>query len=172
MEEVEKWRELPMLDGRYKISSFGRVYSRRGKSNGPYRELKPQNNSLGYMQVNLMDDNGIERKKYVHRLVASVFLPNPNKLSDVNHKDGNRANNKASNLEWMSHRDNVRHSIAVLGRKNFGAKPRRIKNTITGEEFESAKDAAAKYGISIGSIYNQINGRVKSVRGHTFCVVK
>lgn len=161
-----------MLDGRYRISSFGRIYSRRGKRNSTYRELKPYNNSFGYMQVNLMDDNGVERKKYVHRLVASVFLPNPNKLSDVNHKDGDKSNNKASNLEWMSHKDNVYHSINVLGHKKLGAKPRRIKNVITGEEFESVKDAASKYGISVSGIYSQMSGRIKSIRGQVFRVLQ
>lgn len=172
MEEIEKWRELPILDGRYRISSFGRIYSSRGKKNGTYREIKQHNNSFGYMQVNLMDDNGVERKKYVHRLVASVFLPNPNKLSDVNHKDGDRSNNKASNLEWMSHKDNVHHSIAVLGHKRLGPKPKRIKNIITGEEFESVKDAASKCGVSASGIYNQMKGRIKSIRGQVFCALE
>lgn len=49
---------------------------------------------------------------YVHRAVALAFIPNPNNLSDVNHKDGNKANNKIENLEWLSRGDNHRHAYA------------------------------------------------------------
>lgn len=55
---------------------------------------------------------------YAHRLVASHYILNPGNLSDVNHKDGNKAYNWVENLEWVSHRDNIQHSYDVLGRTN------------------------------------------------------
>jgi hypothetical protein len=53
---------------------------------------------------------------YSHRLVASHYINNPNSLSDVNHKDGNKSNNHVDNLEWCSHRDNIKHSYDKLNR--------------------------------------------------------
>lgn len=168
MEETEKWRELPVLDGRYRISSFGRIFSRRGRKNLKCTELKQFNNSLGYMQVNLMGDDGREHKKYVHRLVAFVFLPNPQNLPEVNHKDGNRANNRASNLEWISRKDNMIHSVRALGHKNLGLKPKKVEDTSTGEIFGSVKEVASRYSVKTAKVYNQMHGRVKDIQGHTF----
>jgi hypothetical protein len=54
---------------------------------------------------------------YAHRLVASHYLTNEGNLSDVNHKDGNKANNHVSNLHWCTHAENIQHSYDVLGRK-------------------------------------------------------
>lgn len=51
---------------------------------------------------------------YAHRLVLMHFVPNPDNLSDCNHKDGDKANNNVSNLEWLSHSDNIKHRYAVL----------------------------------------------------------
>lgn len=48
---------------------------------------------------------------YVHRIIAQMFIPNPEHLTDVNHKDNNRANNCVDNLEWMSHKDNLEYGF-------------------------------------------------------------
>lgn len=54
---------------------------------------------------------------FVHRIMATVFLPNPNNFSDVNHKDSNPQNNKLSNLEWMSHKENLEYGFSIYGHK-------------------------------------------------------
>ncbi len=90
----------------YEVSDDGRV--RRAKSQ---RELKPCPCG-GYLRVNLRK-NKQSHSQYIHRLVAAAFLEG---VGEVNHKDGNKANNNVQNLEWVSHQDNVIHSWDVVGR--------------------------------------------------------
>jgi hypothetical protein len=78
------------------------VYGPTGK------ELVRSASDRGYLRVSL----GYGFSKRVHRLVAEAFVPNPNNLPEVNHKDGNKANNNAMNLEWCTRKDNMAHAFA------------------------------------------------------------
>lgn len=71
-------------------------------------ELKQYTNNCGYKYIVI--NNSKRQHLLVHRLVALAFIPNPNNLSDVNHIDENKLNNNVDNLEWLSHKDNCRHS--------------------------------------------------------------
>lgn len=88
----------------YTIDVLGRVYS-----NTTHKYLKPFKNKGGYLLVDL-HHNHESYYRQVHRLVAQAFIPNPDNLPDVNHKDGNKENNADFNLEWMTRKDNVRHA--------------------------------------------------------------
>ena len=88
----------------YLIRGNGDVYSLKYKK---ARKLKPRDNGRGYLAVRLCKDN-TQKNYLVHRLVADAFIPNPHSFSDVDHIDGNTRNNCISNLQWLSHRDNVR----------------------------------------------------------------
>lgn len=81
--------------------------------------------SDGYEYVTLRL-NHKKRSFRVHRLVAEAFVPNPNNLPEVNHIDGNKTNNKSTNLEWCSHRDNIEHALNTglikIGEDNSNAK--------------------------------------------------
>ena len=88
----------------YTIDVLGRVYS-----NISNRYLKPFKNPQGYLLVDI-HHNHKSYYRQVHRLVAQAFIPNPDNLSDVNHKDGNKENNCDFNLEWMTRKENVRHA--------------------------------------------------------------
>ena len=102
----EIWRNIDGYDGRYAVSTWGRV---RGISG----ILKPYTTSKGYLKVGLMK-NGKSEKHRIHRLVANAFLPNPHKLPEVNHIDGNKKNNSISNLEWVSGKENIAHSKILM----------------------------------------------------------
>lgn len=82
---------------RYRIYSNGRIYSEFIN-----RYITPTEDSSHYLQNTLVDDDGNRRTMKTHRLVAIAFLPNPENLPDVNHKDFNRKNNSVNNLEWCT----------------------------------------------------------------------
>lgn len=96
------------------------------------------------MIVGLCSDNQAKRKNYyVHRLVAKAFVPNPDNLPVIDHVDHDRTNNKASNLRWLTQRDNVKHS-----RKRM-CKPRLKPMTNTGERYISKQMKDGKYRLTI-----------------------
>lgn len=104
---------------RYLLDKNGTVYScvlGRGKkarnSDEPQRIIKAVQDTTGYLVVNLTDGNR-KVNRSVHRLLATTYLPNPNKYPHVNHKDGNKINNQLENLEWVSAGINTRHAIDI-----------------------------------------------------------
>lgn len=115
----EKWIEIEGYEGIYEVSSDGRVRSlnRFAKSNQGAtqfvrgKELAILTMPNGYQVVNLYKNNK-NTAQYVHRLVAKAFLSNPKNLPQVNHKDENKSNNQASNLEWCDNRYNINYSTA------------------------------------------------------------
>lgn len=116
---MEEWREVPNTSGVISVSSLGRVWDNR-KDCQIKVYVNPRN---GYVEFQ-KSINGKKRHFKVHRLVAQAFIPNPNNLSDVNHIDENKTNNQVSNLEWMSHYDNM-HYGSCLSRISKSLKGRR-----------------------------------------------
>ena len=99
----------------YFIYDDGRVYSETTE-----KFLKPFPNPQGYMLVDI-HINGVGYTKQLHRLVAMAFIPNPDMLETVNHKDGDKTHNYVDNLEWMTRLDNVRHAWATgLAKPKYG----------------------------------------------------
>lgn len=106
---------LGAIPTKYLIDVYGNIYSEYTK-----KYLKPYPNKNGYMLIDIFV-NGVAYTRQVHRLVALTFIPNPNKLPEVNHKDGNKKNNSVRNLEWMSHIDNVHHAWETgLAKPRYG----------------------------------------------------
>lgn len=104
----------------YIVSSDGKVYSTR--NGGPsyyHKEISQRLNSDGYWQITVGTDGN--RSQYrVHRMVAEAFIPNPNNLPEVNHKDYDRTNNNVDNLEWCTHADNITHSAGTGHYSHYG----------------------------------------------------
>lgn len=110
-----EWRDVIGFSGLYSVSADGRVYSHRSN-----KVLKPGLQTNGYQFVCLYGEDWKNNKAYrLHRIVAGAFIENPESLAEVNHKNGIKSDNRAANLEWSSRRDNVIHSVKVLGRNEY-----------------------------------------------------
>lgn len=109
---MEIWKDIEGFEGLYQVSNLGRVKSLERVLNHGHswkeKILKPQKHTGGYLFVNLCKDGEIKRG-LIHRLVASAFIPNPDKLTEVNHIDENKCNNNIQNLEWCTASQNINH---------------------------------------------------------------
>lgn len=142
----EIWKDIPGFDG-FQSSSMGNVRTLNWRHTGRTHQLKPVNHK-GYLRV-WVTLNGKGSFVFVHRLVAITFLPNPNGLPQINHKDENPLNNQVSNLEWCdakynsnygNHKENIRNGMShkpVLC----------IKNGKVVKEYLSAYYASLETGI-------------------------
>lgn len=160
-------------EGHYRITSTGKVISlKRGR-----RILRPKPHSRGYHSVTL-SRNGVAEDHLVHRLVARHFLPNPKELPEVNHKDGNKQNNDVSNLEWVSHAENTRHSWRFGLRDSqresvIASNRRRCSKPVIGIPIDGGPEIhlgamadATKYGFCRSCISRCLLGQRNSHKGH------
>lgn len=108
MDITEVWKDIDGYDGRYQVSNLGNVRSIRVGEHNHTIILKPMIQKNGYLYVALWKDNK-KKNKLIHRLVALAFVDNPNDYSEVNHKDENKENNVANNLEWCEHLYNMNY---------------------------------------------------------------
>lgn len=102
------WKAIEGTDGMIEVSEDGRI---RSLLTGTPRVLKTQKDSKGYHRLRTT----IKREKMsfkVHREVAKAFIPNPHNLPQVNHKNGNKSDNRVENLEWVTNRENAHHAIS------------------------------------------------------------
>lgn len=121
MEEI--WKDIPEYEGLYQISNLGNIksqHSNRMSGQRPGKLLKITLMKNGYMSLELrMGDTN--KRHLVHRLIAEVFIPNPDKRPVVNHINGIKNDNRIENLEWCTQSENVRHAIdAGLRTAAFG----------------------------------------------------
>lgn len=170
---MEKWRAIEGFEA-YEISNQGNVRSTKTK-----RKLHLFTNGE-YMYCSLFQRKKEERcngKRYawrsVHRLVAKAFLPNPNGLPVVNHKDGNKRNNDVSNLEWCTQSYNNFHAWNVICAcdRERPYQYKRVMCVETRTVYESIKAAQATFnskGCSVGAC---LRGRNKSAYGFHWCYV-
>lgn len=171
----EKWKPIKGFENRYEISNLGRIISKERivtTSNGVTRKYKARflklkpNKSRGYVAVRLYHNNKVFLQIEVHRLVALHFLPNPRNLPIVNHIDTNRSNNLFTNLEWVSHRDNILHKGAhKKGREKSKKKVYQYsKDGFFLKAWSSATDAS-EYGFDRSGIAQTCTGHKQFYRG-------
>lgn len=121
---MEIWKEIVGFEGLYWVSNFGRIKSKR-------KIRKICTSKCGYSVVNLSNSKTF-KKFYIHRLVASAFINNPNNYNEINHKDENKTNNSVENLEWCDRNYNCTYGTKTERTSLKTSKPILEINLTTG----------------------------------------
>ena len=170
----EEWRDVVGYEGRYQVSSMGRVKSlerkvrhwRGGERIQKERILKPSNDRRGYLLVSLCD--GEKRKTFsVHRLVCQAFHENPDNKPQVNHINEIKTDNRACNLEWCTCKQNVNHGTRTERSAKSRSKPVG-QYTLDGELvkiWQSPCEAGKQIGLSDSHVSKAANGKLKTAYG-------
>lgn len=187
----ETWKPVAGYEDRYEVSDGGNVRSLNYHMTGTPRKLRPISAGKGYLMVGLCRDRTMKWAK-IHRLVAEAFIPNPERKPQVNHINGDKADNRAENLEWATESENMVHAYknglkkgspewgrtlgTIHGKEARAKQTENCKRAViaidikSGEEanFESAAEAERILGINHSSISKICAGRRKSAKGYTF----
>lgn len=142
----------------YFVNIIGQVKSTKKNK---VRWLKPYTEKDGYKIVNLYA-NGKMKAHKVHRLVAQAFIPNPESKPQVNHIDGNKADNRVRNLEWCTVAENKQHSYSTLGVGRI----KKVRCVETGIVYESGRAAGRILNIRRESISDVLRGVQKTAGGY------
>ena len=178
--QIEVWKDVDGFEGVYQISNLGRLKSFRDKTDG--KILSNKNKKGDYFSVILRKGDKVKSTR-IHRLVAEAFIPNPDNLHQVHHKDGNKQNNCVDNLEWVSEREHhfitrKQNPNVIRGLVNYNRfiRPKKIQQySLNGEllaEYNNGKEAYLKTGVCARNIiqvasktpYNQ-KGNVRKQAG-------
>lgn len=132
----EIWVNIRGFKGYYQVSNYGRIKGvkrrckhKKGTRHVPEKILSPSKNEYGYRYVGLSANNVIYMRR-VNRLVAKAFHPNPKRLPEVNHIDGDKDNNRSDNLEWSTISDNRKHAWRLgLNKGRYKCIERKFKKT-------------------------------------------
>lgn len=186
MDEI--WKRIEWADGNYYVSNLGNVKSEDFvalcKDGRPLPRkgqiLRGLDNGSGYLKVGLRR-NGVKRTYYIHRLVAEAFIPNPDNLPFVNHKDFNPGNNSVDNLEWTTPLGNMKYSEAAghyrrteiwvkrltTSARKGQARPVIRKNINDGKEIYYPSISSTQLdGFSSGNVGSCCKGKMKRYRGY------
>lgn len=168
---MEQWKEIENTDGLLEVSNYGRVRSNMRDG----RILKATPDKKGYLRLRVTIHR--EKRAYkVHRLVANAFVPNPEGKPQVNHIDGNKTNNRADNLEWVTNLENAHHAmdndlwsnVFDASRRASEAQRRPIIAYKDGEAIEFESICQAQKFIGTRHITDVLKGKRKQAKGYTF----
>lgn len=181
--EKEIWKDIQGYEEYYKINQYGIIKSKdrlitvpnyqnaHAHCSGfsyirPGRIMKQGLNKYGYAVINLSKDNK-QKGHMVHRLVANAFIPNPDNLPFVNHKDENKLNNNFNNLEWCTAEYNINYGTCISRRRisqrgtNKNMKPVIAYNTECELEFISVRGAARELNLHQSNIQHAIKNNIR-----------
>jgi len=173
----EIWADIDGFEN-YQISNLGKVKSKERMVSNAVRTflkqeqmLKTQIMKTGYRSIVIRDEKQHKHLFKIHRLVAQAFIPNPNNLPEVNHKDGDKLNCHVDNLEWCTCKENVNHAIRhglvspIRGRNIQKIMQLNCDDLSVNCVFENITDAAKKLGCnSLGTLYSALEER-RSFKG-------
>ena len=162
MEEI--WKDIEGYEGLYQVSNYGRVRSLPRVSKSINKTYGGKILKLGHLDktkhqtVTLSKDN-ILKTYPLHRIVADAFIPNPDNLPCINHKDEDPTNNHIDNLEWCSYQYNINYSLYKRKRKII---------CIETGEILYASEWSKKFNTHKNSIYTHLNGNNENFKGLHF----
>lgn len=186
----EVWRDIVGYEGYYQVSNLGRVraldrvvrHAYSGTQSLKGHVLTPCKGNGHYYSV-MLSKNGKAKSTRIHRLVAAAFVPNPQHLKCVNHKDGNKLNNSASNLEWCTQRHNVQHAIdhelltfdhmgftswSEESREHFSKVRKKAIVRSDGKRYSCTAEAAKDLGVTYSAVMHVLRGLAETCKGYKF----
>ena len=167
---MEIWKPVKGYEWFYEVSNLGNV---RNAATGKILKSTPR--GTGYLGVSLYDENGDSKQVYVHRLVADAFCKNPDGKETVNHKNENKQDNRASNLEWVTIQENLLYGTRlkrISEKKTNGYGSKKVSQFSKDGEFiktyPSTAQAAREVGCSGADIRKAIIGKYKRCAGYVW----
>ena len=157
---IEKWRLIHGYNRKYMVNNNGVILS---INKGKQLLLNSRLDRAGYFTVRL-NINGHTHTRYIHRLVAMAFVPNHMNKPFINHRNGNKLDNRPKNLEWVTHAENIQHAhdLRLIPRPS----ERKVIDTCTNKVYPSIKEASKQTGLS----YPTVKGYLKGTRRNKTCL--
>lgn len=150
------WKPIQGYEERYIISNLGKIKSLNKKNSGKY--LRERVDRAYYSTVRL-SKNGVTKTKFLHRLLAETFIEQPFGKFFVNHINGETQDNHLTNLEWVTHPENISHAYKS---GSITKKTKAVIDKSSGQRFSSCKDASLYHNIKYKTLRGYLNGQRKN----------
>ena len=158
--QKEIWKDIPGFP-EYQISNLGRVMSFKNQYGHGPRIIYGETTRSGYIQVSMN-----KKRRKIHRLVALAFIPNPQGLPQINHKNEIKTDNRVENLEWCTGKYNINYGSCIKRRSLKRGKP--VYCFETGKIFESCADAGRKMNLDCSHVAKCCRGELSAHKGFHF----